>query len=243
MLEAARAPVFPPLMRGMEVSPGADPALKACAEAALGCDPGLICYAPRDDALSAALVLAPEMPLEQAMAVLPLCGVALQNALGALAPPEVAVHLDWDGGLRVNGASCGRLTAAAATTDPGAEPDWLVIGLHVPFIPPETPEGAEDPDQTALHLEGCAELSPLQLLESWARHALHHLHRLEDAQGRKDLHRDWRGLAWKMGEEAETALGGETLSGTFLGVDEDFGMLLRVEGGETRLIPLSSVLS
>ena len=243
MLEAARAPVFPPLMRGMEVGHGADPALKACAEAAMGCDPGLICYAQADDALRAALVLAPEMPLEQAMAVLPLCGVALQNALGALAPPEVAVHLDWDGGVRVNGASCGRLSVAASTADPGAEPDWLVIGLHIPFIPPETAAEGEDPDVTALHLEGCAELSPLQLLESWARHALHHLHRLEDEAGRAALHRDWRGLVWKMGEDASVAQGGAALSGTFLGVDEDFGMLLRVEGGETRLIPLSSVLS
>ena len=100
----------------------------------------------------------------------------------------------------------------------------------------------ETPDDTALHLEGCAELTPGQLLESWALHALHHLSRLEDQGGRAALHRDWRGLAWNMGEEIEVAQGGETLTGTFLGVDENFGLLLRVGEGDTRLVPLSSRL-
>ena len=63
------------------------------------------------------------------MAALPACAVGFQNALGALAPPEVAVHLDWAGGVRVNGAHCGRLRAAADTRDPLAVPGWLVVGL------------------------------------------------------------------------------------------------------------------
>ncbi|MDP2738655.1 MAG: P-loop NTPase [Pseudorhodobacter sp.] len=35
------------------------------------------------------------------------CAVGAQNALGALAPPESAVHLDWTGGIRLNGGHCG----------------------------------------------------------------------------------------------------------------------------------------
>ena len=89
---------FPPLMWGEAAT---DAALDhAARRAALGCDAGLVSYILGADRVEAALVFAPEVPLSQAMTMLPLCGVGFQNALGALAPPEVAVHLDWDGGIR-----------------------------------------------------------------------------------------------------------------------------------------------
>jgi len=127
-------PCFPPLLSGLAVTGAIDPFDKACAMAALGCDAGLIVHNITADRLMAALVMAPDVPLEDAMAMLPACGVGFQNALGALAPPEVAVHLDWDGGLRINGASCGRMRVAAGGTDPAAEPGWLVVGLDLPLM-------------------------------------------------------------------------------------------------------------
>ena len=113
------APDFPPLLSGLAVTD--DPFDAAIAQAALGCDAGLVVYNLRADALHAAIVFAPEVPLEDAIAMLPACGIGFQNALGALAPPEVAVHLDWQGGIRVNGATCGRLRSKAANSDPAQE--------------------------------------------------------------------------------------------------------------------------
>ena len=81
----------------------------------------LALHIPENARLMAAMVMAPEVPLEDAMAMLPTCGVGFQNALGALAPPEVAVHLEWAGGLRINGASCGRMRVAAGGNDPAEE--------------------------------------------------------------------------------------------------------------------------
>ncbi len=229
------APAFPPLMQGHAVDAGIDPFEKAGAMAALGCDAGTIVYSIGVNRLAAALVMAPEVPLEEAMAMLPTCGVGFQNALGALAPPEVAVHLEWAGGLRVNGASCGRLRCTAGTDDPKAMPGWLVVGFELPLILLGTAPG-DQPDQTALYEEGCADVDPTDMLESWARHTLVWITRWEDDGGRS-LHSEWRGLAHDMGEEVE--IDGKT--GTFLGVDENFGMLLRC-GETTELIPLSSVL-
>jgi len=231
----SEAPAFPPLMQGHAVDAGIDPFEKACAMAALGCDAGTIVYSVGVNRVAAALVMAPEVPLEEAMAMLPTCGVGFQNALGALAPPEVAVHLEWAGGLRVNGASCGRMRAMAGAEDPNEMPGWLVVGFELPLVLLSAVPG-DDPDQTALYEEGCADVAPTQLLESWARHTLVWINRWED-EGSRPLHAEWRGLAHAMGEEVE--INGQT--GTFLGVDENFGMLLR-SGETTDLIPLSSVL-
>ncbi|SLN20522.1 hypothetical protein ROA7450_00698 [Roseovarius albus] len=228
-------PNFPPLMSGLAVESGIEPFEKACAMAALGCDAGLIVHHVAANRLAAALVMAPEVPLEQAMAMLPGCGVGFQNALGAIAPPEVAVHLEWDGGLRINGASCGKLRVAAGGDDPAQEPGWLVVGLELPLLQTGDRPG-DTPGQTALYNEGCADVDPTNLLESWARHTLNWITRWED-EGNRGLHAEWRGLAQGIGEPIQH--GG--MSGTFMGVDENFGMLIRADD-TTHLIPLSTVL-
>lgn len=228
-------PTFPPLMQGQPVEPGIDPLVRACAQAVLGCDAGLVIYRLDPDRLAAAMVFAPDVPLSQAMVMLPLCGVSFQNALGALGPPEIAIQLEWAGGIRVNGARCGSLRVAASTDCPQVEPDWLVIGLDV-LLWPEDEETGHDPDKTALYAEGCAEVEAVTLLESWSRHTLVHINRWV-SEGVEPLHRDWRALAWAIGETV-TVLG---QTGTALGIDEAFGLLLR-QGKDTDLIPLTRLL-
>ncbi|SDK56823.1 biotin/lipoate--protein ligase family protein [Aliiruegeria lutimaris] len=225
-------PVFPPLFHGHPVSGATDPFAKACAQALLGCDSGLVAYNIGADTLKAAIVLAPEMPLEQAMSAFIACGVGFQNALGALAPPEVAVHLAWDGGIRVNGAGCGRLRAAASTAAPAAHPDWLVVGLEILLLPTGDPSH----ETTSLIDEGCAEVEPLRLLEAWVRHTLVWLNTLEE-DGNRPLHAQWQGIADGIGEDVTRG----ALSGRFLGTDEDFGMLLRTDDS-THVLPLSTIL-
>jgi biotin-(acetyl-CoA carboxylase) ligase len=222
-------------MSGRAVTGATHPFDAACALAAEGCDAGLIVHNLTANHLMAAIVLAPEVPLADAMLMLPTCGVGFQNAFGALAPPEVAVQLEWSGAIRLNGASCGRLRVAAGGTDPEVEPDWLVIGLDLPLLQ-ITERPGDQPEQTTLYDEGCAEVDPVELLEAWARHSLVWINTWEDA-GPRALHAEWRGLAWRMGEEVTQS--GHT--GTFQGVDDRFGMLLR-EGDTTHLIPLTALL-
>lgn len=224
---------FPPQMYGEPVDD--DPLTHAAMRAVQGCDAGLVTYRIASDRLGAALVFAPEVPLRKAAAMLPLCGVGFQNALGALAPPEVAVHLEWPGDIRINGARCGALRALSSTLDPDETPDWLIIGLTLPLLSLTDAPG-ETHDETALYEEGCADVDPAQLIEAWARHVLNWIARWE-SEGVKALHTDWRGMAHGIGEPL--TLGDD--SGTFLGIDEDFGLILRRDT-TTRVLPLTGLI-
>ncbi len=234
-------PAFPPLLRGEEAGAGVDPFAKAVSAAVTGTDAGLVVYNIEPHMIRAAVVLAPEAPLQDAMAMVFAASLGFGDALGALAPPEVGVHMDWPGGLRVNGARCGHIRAAAPEIDPEQEPDWLVIGLEVPVFPiGDTVEPGESPDNTTLTEEGCGEVSPARLVESWARHMLVWINRwLED--GMTPLHADWRARAFSLGEDVALELAGEKFAGTFVGLDERGGMLLR-RGDETTLVPLTRML-
>lgn len=225
---------FPPLMYGEAAD--ADPFQHACLKAIQGCDAGMVAHHLTGNKLEAALVFAPEIPLGDAIVMLPVCTVGFQNALGALAPPEVAVHLDWAGGIRVNGAQCGAMRVAASTSDPSEIPEWLVVGLDLPLWPDDNIIAGEHPDQTTLYAEGCVDVGADKLLEAWARHTLNWIGRWED-EGTKPVHSEWRGLAFGVGEELER----DGKAGTFVGIDERFGMLFR-QGDDTTLIPLTTIL-
>lgn len=227
-------PSFPPLMQGINTA-GADPFEAACSEAAQGCDAGTILYDASPERLRAAIVLAPEVALSDAAAMLPLTGVALQNALGALGPSEMPVHLCWDGAIRVNGGLCGAVRGATDTQDADAEPGWLVTGFELVFARGNL-AGGETPDETDLMSEGCGDLTPVDLLESWSRHLLNWISRWED-EGMGPLHTEWAGLAYGMGKDG-TFLG---KNGHFLGLDEKLGLLLRADG-QTMLLPVTDLL-
>ncbi len=236
IFEAPMPATFPPLFTGEAVSGSTDPFAKACTQAIIGVDAGLLVHSITPDFIKAAIVFAPETPLEEAMQAIIACGVGFQNAMGALAPPEVGVHLGWQGEVYVNGGRAGRLRAAASSSDPNKEPDWLVVGLEIDLLPQGEGETGDHPNDTCLMMEGCGDISPIRLLESWSRHTLVWLNDIE-TDGPRALHEQWRGLAKGMGDEVE--IGGT--SGTFVGVDTQFGLLLKV-AGETRLTPLSSIL-
>ena len=233
-------PTFPPLLKGLEVDIGDEPFEVAIDLADAGCDAGIVTYDITQEYLRAAIIFAPEVPLSEAMAMLIACGIGFANALGALGPPEVGVHLGWDGTIFVNGATCGKLSVASNVYDPEEEPDWLVVGLSVAMFPANDLEGGETPDETTLFQEGFDEVGQVHLLESWARHTLVWINRWTD-DGPGPLHAEWSGMAYGLGGGITTDVAGETVTGKFLGVDEDFGMLIKTNTG-TVVKPLTELL-
>ena len=230
----SEGPVFPPLLTGQAVA-GDTPLAAAIAAARAGAEPGLVLYDPLSPDLAAAMLFHPDVPRAEAAVMLPLAGVALQNALGSVAPPEVGLHLGWDGAVLVNGGRAGTLRMIAPDCAADAVPDWLVVALDLRFAI-QSEDGGATPGETALYAEGCGDLTPIPLLESWTRHLMHWLHDWE-VDGLKNLHRDYAGLVWQMGET--TTLAGH--SGHFLGLDETLGALVK-SGGKTELLPLTMML-
>lgn len=226
-------PQFPPLFNGLQVE--SNPFSTACAQAETGCDAGLVVYQNSPDSLRAALVFAPDVALSQAMMMLPICGVGFQNALGALAPPEVGVHLGWSGAIKVNGGTCGGLSIAASRQGPADIPNWLVVGLEVPLWPQSDNPG-DHPDETALYAEGCTDVTPMALLEAWVRHSLVWINRWSD-DGASAIHAEWKGLADGLGK----SLALREKTGIFMGVDELFGAVIK-DDTSTSIVPLTSLL-
>ena len=223
-------PTLPPLFDGRRVR---HPFAEAQRKAAAGAEAGLLLW-DAGNALDAGLVLIPEVPLRDAMAMLPVGAIGLQNALGAIGPPELPIHLEWEGAIRINGARCGAVRLATDARDPKAVPNWLVLGLTMPFEREDEAPG-RTPDDTVLMEEGCGDVTPVALLEAWARHTLLWINRW-DEEGAAPLHREWTDLSWEKGRTL--SLRGRT--GTFLGLDERLGALIR--GGTTALVPLTELL-
>lgn len=219
---------LPPLLAARPLPPGADPLAEACAGAAAGrFGAGDFLWAEPAGRLSAALVLEPEVGRARCPEMLYLAMVAFGDALGALAPPEVAVTHSWPSVLRVNGGRAGRADLVAGPGDP---PDWLVLGLDLALLPgPETDtDPGADPDRTDLWNEGCAEVAPRELLEAFARHLVAAIHGW-DEDGFGPVHTRWWG---RRDGAAPMALPGHPAP---TGLDEHGNALWQDAAGTARL--------
>lgn len=229
-MSSIEAPQFPPLLKGESVKNGVDPFDKAISKAIAGVDSGQIYYSEAVDTLRAALVLAPETPLKEAIQAVYVVQVGLAESLGALAPPEVPVHFVWPDRIKVNGALCGRIRFASETQSPDSQPNWLVIGIEVPFLS-SVDEPGTTPNQTTLYEEGCSEITPMELLESWSKHTLLWLTYYMDG-GFERVHKEWRPRCDTIGASIESPK-----PGVFVGLDETGQMLLR-QGSMTDTLSL-----
>ena len=184
---------LPPLLVGHRLGPGRDAFARAVSRARDGrLGAGDLVWIDAADRLEAALVMEPEVPRERCAEMVPLVAVAFGDALGAIAPPEIAVTYLWPDRLLVNGAEAGRLRLALAE---GSPPAWLVIGLTVAIRPDANdPAGEPGRDATRTNLwdEGCGDLGTRDLLAATARHTVATLHGWEE-DGFGPIHRNWTG--------------------------------------------------
>jgi biotin-(acetyl-CoA carboxylase) ligase len=232
-------PQFPPLLTGHPVKAPASPTAHAVAGARAGeFGAGDIVWSRNTARFECAMVLEPEVPRARALEMLFVAMAAFGDALGTLAPPEVAVTFSWPNVLRVNG---GRVGEVDLVLPPGvaadAVPPWMVVGIGVAMLGDlSDTEPGRDLDNTCLQEEGVGDVTRTELLESYSRHLLTWILDWTD-DGFRQVHENWLGRAQDRQREIEVRLrggqlhGGTTASGIFTGLDETGNLLLKTDAG------------
>ncbi len=225
-------PTFPPLLTGHDVKGKPGPFKTACARAVSGeAGAGDIFWARDTSRFDWACVLEPEVETARALQMHFTAMVALGDAFGAIAPPEVAFQYRWPGELLVNGGRAGRARIAVGPEDGGGVPAWLVTGLDLAIKRDGAgDEPGADPDNTALFEEGCGEITRTELVESVSRHFLNWVHTWND-EGFRSVHETWLARAAGWQEEISLAWAGEEHTGKFLTIDDEGNMILKGDDG------------
>jgi biotin-(acetyl-CoA carboxylase) ligase len=111
----------------------------------------------------------------------------------------------------------------------------MVAGVEMAMLgAPDRPEPGLAPEQTTLWDEGCADIDPVSLVESIARHFLAWLNIWQD-DGFKAVHEAWLARCEERGGELALDHAGKRHHGRFLGLDEDGNLLLQTGQGTTTL--------
>jgi BirA family biotin operon repressor/biotin-[acetyl-CoA-carboxylase] ligase len=183
------------------------------------------------------LIARPDCTLAEAAQFSFITAVALGEAIGSVAPPQIDVTYKWPNDVLLNGRKvAGILLESKADGDQRLE--WLVIGVgaNVNSFPSESRLPA-----TSLHFEGCpASVSAVDLLEAFTRHLLSWINVwLED--GFAPVREAWLRHAQGLRSQIEVRLPKETLTGIFSDLDPQGTLVLTLPDGSTRRIAAGEV--
>ncbi len=225
------APTFPPLLTGHKLA--ADKNLSNWVRTRVGdgrLGAGDLIWSDDPDTLRFALVLEPDVPRKRCPEILYVAMVAIGDAIGALAPPEVSVMYQWPSILLANEADVGHLDLTLSGSETDGVPDWMVLWLSVRIRPGDRDDNpGENAQRTNLWEEGCSALNRTGLLEAASRHLVNVIHNWSE-EGFKPIHEQW----WGRRSEKDPLTGGlpQAESATILGLDEIGNALLK-QGTET----------
>ena len=235
------SPLLPPAFRLVTLTAASDPVAEAVAGATAGED-GDFFWCDRPDRLDCAVLLHPEQPADPAAVVVHVAMAALGDAIGALAPPVVAVGFGWPDRLFVNAALAGGLRLVTApSADASAPPPWQVLGVTVAVRGADgDPAPGLRPDTTTLHDEGGVDITAGSLAESFSRHFMAWVHRWQE-DGFAPIRESWLSRADGYRQAIDWRLDGQAVAGRFIGLDDEGGLLLADEaaGAGSRTVALT----
>ncbi len=227
-------PTFPPLLTGNPVDEQDDPFAVARLKASAGEAGAGDAFWSRDAArFRVAIVLEPDVEAARAMQMQFAAMVALGDALGAIAEPEIGIYYRWPGGIMINGARVGGVSVALPENVAGTDvPDWMVVAAKLQIHGDvEDLNPGLDPDNTSLYEEGGMDITRTDLIDSFCRHFLVWINEWEN-EGFKGIHENWVGRYRALDEEVDLEHGGEAHKGKFVGLDDLGNLLYRPEKGE-----------
>jgi len=247
-----RDPRLPPAYRLVALDEIDSTNSEAKRRAAAGAEDGTLIWARRQTAgygrqgrgwasssgnLFLSVIVRPDCSLAEAAQFSFVTAIALGEAIGSVAQPQIDVTYKWPNDVLLNGRKvAGILLESRADADQRLE--WLVIGVgaNVNSFPSDTRLPA-----TSLHFEGCpASVSAVDLLEAFTRHLLSWINVWLE-EGFAPVREAWLRHAQGLKQEIEVRLPHETLSGIFSDLDPQGTLVLTLPDGDTRRIAAGEV--
>jgi len=226
-------PLLPPILTPIPVVKDVDVFAKAIAVAGKS-ETGTVLYSENPEYVEVAIILSPEVPKIKCNQMLYILMVAAGDAIGALAPPEVAVTYSFPGFIFLNRGEAGFVKIEVApSTDDKSIPDWMVVGLKLRLNNNiEISEHEINADITSLADEGGGYVSRTRAIESLSRHFLAWVSQWED-DGFKPVAEAWN----KRREESKviTIKGNQEVS--WVGLDENGLAIVKLNEKELFLSP------
>jgi biotin-(acetyl-CoA carboxylase) ligase len=234
-------PVMPPLFRALAVTPDIDPFERALQVATEGAEAGTVLWSIGQDRCQAAVVLAPEHPLEDSLPIVLVAMLGLGDALGALLPPVVALTFGWPDRIEINGGLVGGVRLASERTEkPSDVPDWMVVGYGLAAQGrPEDAEPGHRAGHTTFADEGC-EVACIDLVEHFSRHFLSWINRWQQ-DGVAPVRQAWLSRAAGLSSSIEVASGQHRKQGIFTGLT-DTGSIRLMRNGITQTVSLEEAM-
>ncbi len=185
--------------------------------------------------LYVSLLLRPHVPVDRAAQWSFIAAVALAQALSGLLPPAARLQHKWPNDILVDGRKIAGilLESAAGGRD---RVDWLVIGMGVNVD--SHPEGG-DYGATSLRAHG-VEATPQSVLAGLCDSVLTWRQRWLE-EGFAPVRTAWIGRAAGVDGPLRVDVGGETLEGTYLGIDDTGALVLDLPGTGRRLVTAGEV--
>jgi len=199
---------------------------------------GTVLYSENPEYVEVAIILSPEIPKIKCNQMLYIMMVASGDAIGALAPPEVAVTYAFPGFIFLNRGEAGLVKVEIApSNDDQSIPDWMVVGLKLRLNNNiEINENEINADVTSLADEGGGYVSRTRAIESLSRHFLAWVSQWED-EGFKPVTEVWN----KRREETKvvTLKSGQEVS--WVGLDENGLAIVKSNAQEVFLSPIDII--
>ena len=230
-------PLLPPILTPIPVVNGIDVFAKAIAVAGKS-ETGTVLYSENPEYVEVAIILSPEIPKIKCNQMLYIMMVASGDAIGALAPPEVAVTYAFPGFIFLNRGEAGLVKVEIApSNDDQSIPDCMVVGLKLRLNNNiEINENEINADVTSLADEGGGYVSRTRAIESLSRHFLAWVSQWED-EGFKPVTEVWN----KRREETKvvTLKSGQEVS--WVGLDENGLAIVKSNAQELFLSPIDII--
>ena len=226
-------PQLPPLLKPNKILNGTNVFSKAISSTSNN-ETGTVFFSEDINNAEMAILLNPEIHKKKCNEMLYVMMVAAGDAIGALAPPEVAVTYSFPGFIYLNKGEAGIVNYAIDNNCNENEiPEWLVIGFKIKIKDTLVTADHPDPDITSLETEGAGFISRTRMIESLCRHFLAWLNQWEE-EGFKPVHKLWNQRL----DPTKKVININNIESEFVGLDENgIAILKRLNGEKFFLSP------